>query len=164
MGSHPTDAHPPEARAGEAASQLRGLASGAPNLSPCVLPLPGKSGIWPGGDCPRTRSRTWVVGWSPPHPPVWTVILGPAYLQNPASKRAEFLRFFGACGAASRGGGGAPPTTLILLRNQRQLRSRPRTARRRGLAGPPGGRPGPQAASRAPKCQILPFLLFCSSC
>ena len=62
--------------------------------------------------------RRWVVGWSPPHPPVSTLILGPAKPPEIRPFWAEFLRFFGPCGAKSRGGGGAPPTTLILLRNQ----------------------------------------------
>ena len=70
---------------GAAASQLRGLASGAPNLSPCVRPLPGDPGIHVrGGTAPRPRSRDRGSGLEPPSPPVWTVILGPAYLQNPA--------------------------------------------------------------------------------
>ena len=60
-----------------------------------------------------------VVVWSPPHPPVSTLILGPAKPPEIRPFWAEFLRFFGPCGAKSRGGGGAPPTTLILLRNQR---------------------------------------------
>ena len=59
-----------------------------------------------------------VVVWSPPHPPVSTLILGPAKPPEIRPFWAEFLRFFGPCGAKSRGGGGAPPTTLILLRNQ----------------------------------------------
>ena len=59
-----------------------------------------------------------VVVWSPPHPPVTTLILGPAKPPEIRPFWAEFLRFFGPCGAKSWGGGGAPPTTLILLRNQ----------------------------------------------
>ena len=49
---------------------------------------------------------------SPRHPPLWTVILGPTFLQNPAQKRAEFLRIFGACGATSREGGGGDSEPL----------------------------------------------------
>merc|ERR1712074_52061 len=70
-----------------------------------------------------------------PRTPLWTVILGPAFLLNPAQKRAEFLRIFGTCGATSRGGGGAPPTTLILLRNQWAESTLRRAPRTRG-AGP----------------------------
>ena len=76
-----------------------------------------------------------VVVWSPPHPPVSTLILGPAKPPEIRPFWAEFLRFFGPCGAKSWGGGGAPPTTLILLRNQRQSRSRAR-ATRAADAGP----------------------------
>ena len=54
----------------------------------------------------------------PPHPPVTTLILGPAKPPQSGPFGAEFLRFFGPCGAKSWGGGGAPPTNLILLRNQ----------------------------------------------
>ena len=54
-----------------------------------------------------------VVVWSPPHPPVTTLILGPAKPPEIRPFWAEFLRFFGPCGAKSWGGGGAPPTTLI---------------------------------------------------
>ncbi len=56
--------------------------------------------------------------WSPPNP---HLNADPRARIPPKSgpKRAEFLRFFGPCGATLWGGGGAPPTTLILLRNQR---------------------------------------------
>ena len=94
-----------------------------------------------------------VVVWSPPHPPVTTLILGPAKPPEIRPFWAEFLRFFGPCGAKSWGGGGAPPTTLILLRNQR--------TRLVLLARPPaGGRRGPRravrTASAGPEGQNLP--------
>ena len=86
-----------------------------------------------------------VVVWRPPHPPVSTLILGPAKPPEIRPFWAEFLRFFGPCGAKSWGGGGAPPTTLILLRNQRTP-VRVRRARPSGhvgaVRGASGGRPG----------------------
>ena len=108
-----------------------------------------------------------VVVWSPPHPPVSTLILGPAKPPEIRPFWAEFLRFFGPCGAKSRGGGGAPPTTLILLRNQRTPAPRePRAPPPRDRPGAPGpsaslgagsGRNLPKSAK---KCQIF----FLSSC
>ena len=105
---------------GAAASQLRGLASGAPNLSPCVRPLPGNPGIHVrGGTAPRPRSRDRGSGRDAPSPPCLDGDPRGRIPPKSGPKRAEFLRIFGPCGATSRGGGGAPPTTLILLRNQR---------------------------------------------
>ena len=101
-----------------------------------------------------------VVVWSPPHPPVSTLILGPAKPPEIRPFWAEFLRFFGPCGAKSRGGGGAPPTTLILLRNQRLG-----TPARRHLARPtPGTVRGRLAGQFGPKsakiCQRMPNFFF----
>ena len=121
--------------------------------------------IRPLGQSSRTRTskgpdaRAWVVVWSPLTPRL-DAILGPAFLRTPGLQGPEFLRIFGACGAASRGGGGAPPTTLILLRNQiaETLRD-PRPPRRR--PGPFRGRSGPPARARpGPKSQCI----FCRSC
>ena len=95
---------------GAAASQLRGLASGAPNLSPCVRPLPGNPGIHVrGGTAPRPRSRDWVVAGTPPSPPVWTVILGAAFLQNPARKGPNFSGFLAPAVQRPGGVGGLRP-------------------------------------------------------
>lgn len=71
-------------------------------------------------------------GLEPPSPPCHDLILAPAKPPETRPQGAEFLRFFGACGAKSWGGGGAPPTTLILLRNQRRAppASRHRVGRR----------------------------------
>ena len=102
----------------------------------------------PCGRGPAITSRR-VVGCRPPTPPVTTLILGPAKPPEIRPFGAEFLRFFGPCGAKSWGGGGAPPTTLILLRNQRLG-----TPARRHLAhagtppGSGGGREGGQGSQR----------------
>ena len=123
------------------------------NRRPAVAPDPApRTKLWePGrGVCPARMPDAWVVVWSPPHPPVWTMILGPSFLRKSALFGAEFLRIFGACGATSRGGGGAPPTTLILLRNQRQPHARTRGRR-------PGRSPGPfRGAGPGPRPACLP--------
>ena len=101
-----------------------------------------------------------VVVWSPPHPPVTTLILGPAKPPEIRPFWAEFLRFFGPCGAKSWGGGGAPPTTLILLRNQI---AESLDARRRA-SHPPGTVRGRLAGQFGPKsakiCQKMPNFFF----
>ena len=66
---------------------------------------------------PRLNRSEGGSGLDPPHPPPRLDPRPRQTSRNPA-RGAEFLRFFGACGAESWGGGGAPPTTLILLRNQ----------------------------------------------
>ena len=102
-----------------------------------------------------------VVVWSPPHPPVSTLILGPAKPPEIRPFWAEFLRFFGPCGAKSRGGGGAPPTTLILLRNQwtvNALRPADRAACRSGAVP---GLSQPQPPKSAKKCKIFAFFSSC---
>ena len=76
---------------------------------------------------------------APLTPPVWTMILGPCIPPKSDPKRVEFFRFFGPCGATSRGGGGAPPTTLILLRNQVNARvaaARPTAGTAATVSGP----------------------------
>ena len=88
-----------------------------------TAPEPGPEGLL------RPRCASWGSGLEPPSPPCLDVILAP---KNPPKSDpfwVEFLRFFWACGATSRGGGGAPPTTLILLRNQRRSEARRRRAR-----------------------------------
>ena len=111
----------------------------------------GDSGPLAGPGPPLNPER--VVGWIPPTPPDSTLILGPAKPPETRPRGAEFLRFFGPCGAKSRGGGGAPPTTLILLRNQR--RTLVRRARQRRDAVPGAAGAGPPALA-GPEGQNLP--------
>lgn len=132
-----------------------GLGQRRPEPEPVCPPPAGKSGISASGSPVRPGVPDWGSGLESPHPPVWTPILGPANLPKSAQKRAEFLRFFGACGATSRGGGGAPPTTLILLRNQRQ----PAASRRRHRA-PRRTRDRPASASPEPPNMPKKELLF----
>ena len=100
------------------------------------LPNPGR-GVCPGLGCASLGS-----GLEPPAPPSLDADPRPRIPPKSGPPGPEFLRFFGACGATSRGGGGAPPTTLILLRNQRAplRRQRPRSAGTSSGASP--GRPG----------------------
>ena len=94
----------------------------------------------------------------PPHPPVTTLILGPAKPPQSGPFGAEFLRFFGPCGAKSWGGGGAPPTTLILLRNQFYAQSR-RAAALHDTPGAPSG-----ARQQAISAKITKNAKFCNFC
>ena len=137
---------------GAAASQLRGLASGAPNLSPCVRPLPGDPGIHVrGGTAPRPRSRDRGSGLEPPSPPVWTVILGPAYLQNPAQKGRIFPVFWGLrCNVQGGWGGSAhyPDPTAQSVEPRFARRTTHRGDVRGAVPGRPGGLPGENRQKR----------------
>ena len=123
----------------------------------------GDSGPLAGPGPPLNPER--VVGWIPPTPPDSTLILGPAKPPETRPRGAEFLRFFGPCGAKSRGGGGAPPTTLILLRNQRSS-PRARASPPPGASGAPDpGQPAsPAGPDRQNRANFLPFSVVACSC
>ena len=112
------------------------------------LPNPGR-GVCPGLGCASLGS-----GLEPPAPPSLDADPRPRIPPKSGPPGPEFLRFFGACGATSRGGGGAPPTTLILLRNQRAaVRSRAATPPppSRGRSGAAGAGPPAQLGQTRPK-------------
>ena len=108
---------------------------GSENRGSGGLPrLRGGSG-WPLQGGPRGLRPRPATPENPPRPPA-----------SGGPKIGEISDFLPPSGAKSWGSGGAPPTNLILLRNQRQLRSRPRTARRppaRPAPAPPGPPPSP---------------------
>ena len=104
-----------------------------------------------------------VVVWSPPHPPVTTLILGPAKPPEIRPFWAEFLRFFGPCGAKSWGGWGGSahypdPTAQSSCAKSAERREPPA----RGPRTP--GPPGPSGRSWEPKfakiCQKMPNFFF----
>ena len=127
------------------------------NRRPAVAPDPApRTKLWePGrGVCPARMPDAWVVVWSPPHPPVWTMILGPSFLRKSALFGAEFLRIFGACGATSRGGWGGSahypdPTAQSAPGSAR--RTTPRLTDVRGRPGGSGAGPRPACLPKSAK-------------
>lgn len=87
-----------------------GLGQRRPEPEPVCPPPSGKSRhSGPGGTAPGPGPGIGAVVWSPPSPPVRTVILGPAYLQNPAQKGPNFSGFLGPAVQRPGGVGGLRP-------------------------------------------------------
>ena len=127
---------PPGGPLGGGGISAPGLGQRRPEPEPVCPPPSGKSrDQGPGRDCSPAQVPGLGSGRGAPSPPCLDGDPRPRIPPKSGPERAEFLRFFGACGATSRGGGGAPPTTLILLRNQRQTRA---SDRRTGAGAPPG--------------------------
>ena len=93
-----------------------------------------------GGPSPPPKTPDWVVAWIPPTPPLRTLILGPAYLQNRPENGPIFPVFWGLrCKVLGGWGGSAhyPDPTAQSERNCRATRRRTPCPRRDAFrAGP----------------------------